>query len=160
MRRRTSLRRWISDLAGTHVTRTGDGRWVIVLALALTSAIAVLRYVDRSPADAPGVLMIVPVALCAVRFGLRGGLISAGLGVGLATMLNLTASNQFSWIGYGTRATAVFVVGGLVGSFVERSRKLEGELAPHKNLSLDLIATADFEGVFTSVNGAWEQTLG
>ena len=74
--------------------------------------------------------------------------------------MNLTATNQFSWIGYCTRATAVFVVGGLVGSFVERSRELEGELAPHRNLSLDLIATADFTGVFRSVNGAWQKTLG
>ena len=160
MRRRASPRRWISDLTGSCVTRSGDGRWVIVLALALTAAIAALRYVDRSPQDAPGVLVIVPVALCAVRFGLRGGLISASVGLGLATLMNLTADNQFSWIGYCTRATAVFVVGGLVGSFVDRSRELEGELAPHRNLSLDLIATADFTGVFTSVNGAWEKTLG
>ena len=160
MRRRASPRRWISDLNGSCVTRGGDGRWVIALAIVLTLAIAVLRYVDRSPQDAPGVLVIVPVALCAVRFGLRGGLVSASVGLVLATVLNLTADNQFSWVGYCTRATAVFMVGGLVGSFVDRSRKLEGELAPHRNLSLDLIATADFAGVFTSVNGAWEKTLG
>ena len=69
------------------MTRTGDGRWVIALALALTAAIAVLRYVDRSPQDAPGVLVIVPVAICAVRFGIRGGLFSACVGLGLATLM-------------------------------------------------------------------------
>ena len=48
----------------------------------------------------------------------------------------------------------------LVGRFVDRGRQLEGELAPHRDLSLDLIATADFDGCLTSVNGAWQETLG
>ncbi len=64
----------------------------------------------------------------------------------LAVVTNLSLdTNQFTWLGYGTRAAALFLVGVLVGSFVDRGRELEGELAPHRNLSLDLIATADFE---------------
>ena len=132
----------------------------MAFALVLTAVIGGLRAVAPSGADAPGVLLIVPVAICAVRFGLRGGIASAGLGFGLAIVVNLTTDNQFTWLGYGTRATALFLVGGLVGSFVDRGRRLERELAPHRNLSLDLIATADFAGTFTSVNGAWSTTLG
>ena len=73
----------------------------------------------------PGVLLIVPVAICAVRFGIRGGLISAGVGIGLAATVNFATDNQLTLLGYGTRASALFLVGGLVGSFVDRGRELE-----------------------------------
>ncbi|MDX6596123.1 MAG: hypothetical protein QOE87_10 [Gaiellales bacterium] len=133
----------------------------MALALILTLAVGLLRMLAPNGADAPGVLLIVPVAICAMRFGIRGGLASASLGMGLAVAMNLvTDTNQFTWLGYGTRAAALFLVGGLVGSYVDRGRALESELAPHRNLSLDLIATADFRGLVTSVNGAWSSTLG
>jgi diguanylate cyclase (GGDEF)-like protein/PAS domain S-box-containing protein len=151
----------ISDLTRSWSARTGDARAVLALALVLTLAVAVLRVVAPNGADAPGVLLIVPVAICAMRFGIRGGLVSAAVGMGLAVATNqLADANQFTWLGYGTRAAALFLVGVLVGSFVDRSRELESELAPHRNLSLDLIATGDFEGRFSSVNGAWGTTLG
>ena len=94
---------------------------MIAFALLLTLAIGVLRVLDPNPADAPGVLLIVPVAVCAVRFGIRGGVISASLGIGLAVALNATSDSQLTWIGYGTRAAALLLVGVLVGS-VRRSR--------------------------------------
>ena len=134
---------------------------VVALALVLTLAVAVLRVLAPNGADAPGVLLIVPVAICAMRFGIRGGIGAACVGMALAVATNVTMdTNQFTWLGYGTRAAALFLVGALVGSFVDRGRELESELAPHRNLSLDLIATADFDGRFTSVNGAWGTTLG
>ena len=134
---------------------------VVALALVLTLAVAMLRVLAPNGADAPGVLLIVPVAICAMRFGIRGGIGAACAGMALAVATNLTMdTNQFTWLGYGTRAAALFLVGALVGSFVDRGRELESELAPHRNLSLDLIATADFDGRFTSVNGAWGTTLG
>ena len=134
---------------------------VVALALVLTLAVGVLRVLAPNGADAPGVLLIVPVAICAMRFGIRGGIGAACVGMALAVVTNVTMdTNQFTWLGYGTRAAALFLVGALVGSFVDRGRELESELAPHRNLSLDLIATADFDGRFTSVNGAWATTLG
>jgi diguanylate cyclase (GGDEF)-like protein/PAS domain S-box-containing protein len=161
MRRRAPARSWISDLTRSWSTRTGDARVVIALAVILTAGVAVLRVIAPNGADAPGVLLIVPVAICAMRFGLKGGVAAASLGMALAVVTNLTLhTNQFTWLGYGTRAAALFLVGVLVGSFVDRGRELEDELAPHRNLSLDLIATADFEGRLMSVNGAWGTTLG
>lgn len=44
-----------------------------VLAAALIAAcVVVLRLIDRNPADAPSVLLVVPVALVAIAFGVRG----------------------------------------------------------------------------------------
>ncbi len=150
----------MADLAGSWWQRRSDGPWVIGFALILAAAIGVARVLDSNPADAPGVLLIVPVALCAVRFGVRGGVISATLGLALATVVSFFTDGALTWFGYCTRAGALILVGVVVGRFVDRGRKLEGELAPHRNLSLDLIATADFDGLFTSVNGAWRETLG
>jgi diguanylate cyclase (GGDEF)-like protein/PAS domain S-box-containing protein len=133
---------------------------VIALALALAVAIAVLRVVDRNASDAPTVLLVVPIALCAVRFGVRGGLASATFGLGLIVALTLSTDIRLTWVGYGTRSAALFVVGVLVGRFADRGQELEGELVPHQNLSLDLIATTTFDGFFTTVNRAWTETLG
>lgn len=50
---------------------------------------------------------------------------------------------------------------GLVGLFNRQSRRnLEERLRRHEELSLDLIATANFDGFFTRVNPAWTRTLG
>jgi glucose-6-phosphate-specific signal transduction histidine kinase len=141
-------------LTGSWSARTADGRWVIASALVLAVAIGGLRMLDRSAADAPGVLLIVPVALCAVRFGIRGGVSSATLGLGVAVASSLASEHQLTWVGYGTRAVALVLVGVLVGGFADRGQQLEGELAPHQNLSLDLIATTSFDGLFTTVNRA------
>lgn len=43
---------------------------------------------------------------------------------------------------------------------VGRRRTLERKLRRHEEMSLDLIATANFEGFFTHVNRAWTDTLG
>jgi diguanylate cyclase (GGDEF)-like protein/PAS domain S-box-containing protein len=160
MQRRSPWRHWYRDSFESWSARTGDGRWVIAFAVVLTAAIGALRALDSNPADAPGVLLIVPVAVCAVRFGVRGGVVSASVGLALASVTTHATVSDFTWIGYCTRAAALFLVGVLVGRFVDRGRRLESELAPHQNLSLDLIATADFDGILTSVNGAWRETLG
>ena len=106
MHSRPSPPRRLSRIGGPWSTRAGDARWVIASALILTFAIGVLRVLNGSTADAPGVLLIVPVAICAVRFGIRGGLISAGVGMGLAATVNFSTDNQLTLLGYGTRTAA------------------------------------------------------
>ena len=96
MQRRSSWRRSIWDLAGSWSARTWSARWVIAFAIILTAAIGVVRVIDSSPADSPGVLLIVPVAVCAVRFGLRGGVASATVGLGLATAVTLATDGALS----------------------------------------------------------------
>jgi diguanylate cyclase (GGDEF)-like protein/PAS domain S-box-containing protein len=152
--------RWRSRLSRTWSAHVDDARWVIAAAVVLTAAICLVRLGDGNAADSPTVLLIVPIALCAARFGLKGGAISSGLGIVLVAASNLAGDVGLSWVGYAARVTAVVLVGVVVGSFADRGRELEDELAPHQNLSLDLIATVDFDGSFTNVNRAWSETLG
>jgi diguanylate cyclase (GGDEF)-like protein/PAS domain S-box-containing protein len=148
------------DLRGLGFARSGDPRWVFALAGFLAVAISVLRLLDDRPRDAPTVLFVVPIALCAVRFGLKGGLAAASLGFALVVALTGATDDDVTVVAIASRTAAFFLVGAIVGRFADRRDELEGELAPHQNLSLDLIATAGFAGYFLRVNRAWTSTLG
>src|SRR5437879_1651766 len=56
---------------------------VLALALALFGGIFALRALHRNVADADEILYVVPIALLALRFGLRGGLAGALTGIAL-----------------------------------------------------------------------------
>ena len=63
-------------------------------------------------------------------------------------------------LGAAARTVSFFLVGAIVGHFADRRRALEREISRHHDLSLDLIATASFDGFFTRLNRAWSDTLG
>ena len=50
------------------------GRATVLLALVLFAGIYALRESDPNVGDAEGILYVVPIAVLALRFGLRGGL--------------------------------------------------------------------------------------
>lgn len=63
-------------------------------------------------------------------------------------------------LGIATRATAYFLVGGLLGRFVDERQALEVKVRRHYDLALDLFCTATFDGYFERLNPAWEKALG
>jgi PAS domain S-box-containing protein/putative nucleotidyltransferase with HDIG domain len=130
------------------------------VAILMTAAVYALRYVDNNVADVPLLLFAVPIALCAVRFGFKGGLLSALLGLGMTTAWYVHGDIDAGPVGYVSQATALLVVGGLVGHFADQRRALEAQVSRHEELSLDLICTANFDGFFTRLNPAWTRTLG
>jgi len=135
-------------------------RVTVAIALVATVAVYALRYVDDNVADVPLLLFTVPIALCAVRFGFKGGLLSALLGLGMTTAWYVRGDIDTGPVGYFSQATALLVVGGLVGHFADQRRALEERVSRHEELSLDLICTANFDGFFTRLNPAWTRTLG
>ncbi len=128
--------------------------------LALFVAIFVLRVSDSNVADGEATLFLIPIALLALRFGLRGGLAGALVACALVVAWGRYDDVHFSVSGYVSRGVAFLVLGPLIGSFVDHRRRLEAELLRHAEASLDLLATADLAGHFTRVNPAWERTLG
>ncbi|MGH2840270.1 MAG: PAS domain-containing hybrid sensor histidine kinase/response regulator [Solirubrobacteraceae bacterium] len=133
---------------------------VIALALALTCAVFVLRLVDSDPAAGVFVLLIVPIAICAVEFGFAGGITAAAVALVLIAIADVVAELSFGPLGYLSRGATYLVVGGLLGSFVTRQRKLERQVMRAEEMSLDLLATASFDGSFTRLNPAWQRALG
>jgi len=139
--------------------RLSKGATLAVLLL-MTVAVYSLPHLDGNVADDPLLLLVVPIAFCAVRFGLRGGLTGALIGCALTTVWYAQGDIEAGPIGYVSQATALLVVGIVVGYFVDRHRALEVSLARHEELSLDLKCTANFDGYFTRLNPAWQTTLG
>jgi PAS domain S-box-containing protein len=137
------------------------GPQTIVTAVVLFAGFYVLQAKDTRPADALEVLYVVPIAMLALRFGLRGGLVGALVGLTLIATYDLaTGVSDVSFLGNASWVVAFVLLGGLLGRFVDHRRALEAELFRYFNESRDLLATADINGRFTHVNPAWERTLG
>jgi PAS domain S-box-containing protein len=151
----------LADLRPPRKWLTFDGPQTIVLAVVLFAGFYVLQAKDRSAADALEVLYVVPIALLALRFGLRGGLVGALVALALIAVYDVAVGVfDVSLLGNVGWAVAFVVLGGLFGRFVDLSRRLEAEMSRYFDESLDLLATADTSGRFTRVNPAWERTLG
>lgn len=146
------VRRWMEHQVSS---------WLVVAFSALMfAAILGLRIASGSTEDATLVLFVAPVAVCAIEFGLRGGLAAALLAVAILVGYEATSDQELGLLGIATRTVAYLVVGGLLGRFVDERRALEARVERHFDLSLDLFCTANFEGYFEELNPAWAQTLG
>ncbi len=111
-------------------------------------------------APAPLFLLIVPLAFVSIAYGLRGG-----VGFGLVIVaLGAAWSLQHGFPGgaasLSSRAATAVLIGALLGWFSDSRQALTRELAQERALSLDLIATASFDGFFTQVNPAFTRVLG
>ncbi len=110
-------------------------RVTAAVALLTTGAVYALPHFDDNVVDVPLLLFVVPIAFCAVRFGLQGGLTSALVGCALTTAWYVQGDVEAGPIGYVSQVTALLVVGVLVGYYVDRHRALEELLARHEELS-------------------------
>ncbi len=141
--------------------RTLDGPQNVALALALFAAVYALQANDANPVDAPEVLYVVPIALLALRFGMRGGLAGALVGLALIAAWDVVGRDfDVSVLGNVCWLIAFLLLGALLGRFVDHRRRLEAEISRYFESSLDILATIDSSGRFTRVNPACERTLG
>ncbi|MFI4991770.1 MAG: HD domain-containing phosphohydrolase [Solirubrobacterales bacterium] len=156
-------------LEALHLTQLAEvRRWptlrapaTLGLAAALFAVVFLLRLSDPDVNDIEGVLFILPIGLLALRFGLVGAL--GGSLTALALVLlwgRVIAGVHLPMTEYVVRATTLFVVAILMGTFVEHRRKLEAGILLYYDATLDLLATGSVHGTLTRVNHAWERTLG
>jgi PAS domain S-box-containing protein len=142
------------------------GRWrlsqqaAVILALLLFGAIFALRMADDNVADGMLVLFVLPIALCASEFGARGGFAAAGLALVLVFAWDSLYDVGVGPLGYSARAAAFLAIGAALGKYVTRREALEQKVRRYYDTSLDLLATAGFDGYFKQLNPAWESTLG
>jgi PAS domain S-box-containing protein len=131
------------------------------LTVLLALVLVVLPLVNGDITDVPLVLFMVPIGLCAVRFGARGGLAAGTLGTLIACLWYFTGRHFASGgIDLLTQVLVFELVGGLVGTVADGRRRLERAVIHHEELSLDLMVTASFDGFFTRINPAGQQLLG
>jgi PAS domain S-box-containing protein len=156
-----SARPHLAHLRPPRQWLTIDGPQTVVLALALFAAVYALQANDGNPADALEVLYVVPIALLALRFGLRGGVAGALAGLALIATWDVAAHEyDVGLLGNVCWLIALLLLGALLGRFVDHRRRLEAEISRYFESSLDMLATIDSSGRFTRVNPACERTLG
>ncbi|MBM2823514.1 MAG: domain S-box protein [Thermoleophilia bacterium] len=138
------------------LTRVG----IAAVALLLTLMIYFIGISVDGIADAPLLLLAVPLALASIAYGMRGGI---GMGI-LASLVAAVWWAEQGQLGGLTWLVlwiaACLLLGALLGWFVDSRQAHAHALAHHRELSLDLIATANFDGYFTEVNPAFTRTLG
>lgn len=137
------------------------GPGALALALMLFVGVFALRERDANVGDAEGILYVVPIAVLALRFGLRGGVAGALLSCALIVAWDVHGDRMsVSAYGYLSRGVAFLLLGVLLGVVVDHRRRLQDAITRYYDASPDLLATADLGGRFTRVNPAWERTLG
>src|ERR1700690_32025 len=101
-----SLRKWL----------TLDGRQTVALALALFAGIYALQATDTNQTEAAEGVSVGPIGLVALRFGLRGGLVSAVVGLALIGTSDLVSRDfDVSVLGNVYWAIAFLLLGTLLG---------------------------------------------
>jgi two-component system cell cycle sensor histidine kinase/response regulator CckA len=133
---------------------------VLALASVLFGAIYGLQFIDQPVVGEPYVLFVLPIALCAVRFEVRGGIAAGAVGLGLMASSEVFNQPTLDPADYLPLIAAFLLLGALLGHSVRQRRRLEEKLNRYHDLSLDLLCTANTDGYFTRLNPTWEQTLG
>ena len=146
--------RWLA--AWARADRAERPRWLVgVVAAVLFAGLYLMGETNPSTFEAT-LLFVVPIALCAIEFGLWGGLAAGMLGLSLVFAWDFTRTTaDLGAIGYLSRGIAFLLLGGLLGRFVTARRALEAKIARSEELSLDLMATAGFDGYFKRLNHSW-----
>src|SRR3990167_10495325 len=118
-------------------------------AVVLSLAIFALSSTNDRLGDAPLFLFAITLTLGALAYGLRGGVALGGVTSALAPVwwLDNGQVGGTAWIV--SRTLTSILIGGLLGWFVDTRERLVRELENHSELSLDLVATASFDGYFT-----------
>ncbi|WP_411278339.1 PAS domain S-box protein, partial [Gaiella sp.] len=126
--------------------------------MSLSFAALYVGFVDAGVVEATHAALLflaLPVALCGIAFGLRGGLTMVG------------ASSALVWWGSGLSPFGVVMssivlafLGGVVGVFADERRRMIAAASRRDELALDLIATVSADGWYLSVNPAFTNLLG
>ncbi len=131
-----------------------------IVAGALAIAIYGVGFLDARVGDAPLFLFGVPLVVAAFAYGIAGGaaLGLATAGLACAWWLQHDQSGGVAWVV--SRTVTCVLMGSVLGWFADSRQALARRIAHHEELSLDLIATANFDGYFTHVNPAFTRMLG
>lgn len=128
---------------------------VILTSFVLYAAILTWRLLSDSDGSGFALFYSLPIALLALRFGLRGGLVAALIAEGLFVLSALTVADYSGALPYVSRATAFFVLGGLVGYLSDRIAANEARFSLALRYSEIFVFTMDRDLRFTWVYHGW-----
>jgi hypothetical protein len=100
--------------------------FTIAVASALYVAVLGLRWLVAAP-EPIMLLFCFPIALLAVAFGLRAGLLAGLVGIVLIAIVTAVGGVELSFWGWVTRAAPMLLLGGLLGHAADQLRRSEAE---------------------------------
>ena len=136
---------------------------MLVISALLFAVILVLKLVVTEPGWGFPLLYDIPVALLALTYGVRGGLIAAAVGMVLFAIGDVTGDISSNAAGYLSRALTFFVLGGLLGLYADRLRhadRVARRLAAIVEQTDDAVVVAQPDGTITEWNAGAEHLFG
>lgn len=110
----------------------GDDLWfrqrpglAITVAAVLFAAVGLLRVTDGGPTEAYSMFYVLPVALLAVAFGLRGGATGALVAVVLIVVWAVYDDVHLGVLAWAARVVPMLALGLLLGYTTDRARRAE-----------------------------------
>jgi signal transduction histidine kinase len=113
---------------------------VLLVALALFAIAFAARLVISDPNALLANFYVVPIALLAIEFGTRSGLLAAAGAFALVPIWSVIEAVHVTPLGYVSRGAVFVVTGAVVGRFSERLRQ---DIAERKRVQRDLSVYAD-----------------
>jgi PAS domain S-box-containing protein len=139
---------------------------VIGAAALLLAGVFTLGLFEDDPSEAVAVLYTLPIALVAVEFGAIAGACAAAAAVGLFGLWVAVDDIQMGALGFVTRGTGFFLLGGLLGHFstrlraaYETVRRREQQLDAILDNTTAIIYLKDRDGRFMLVNRRFEEVF-
>ncbi len=116
--------RVLESLRSSAVERPSDARRLAVLlvAAALFAVTFVARLAIKDPETLIANFYVVPIALLAIEFGTRAGVLAATVALGLVFAWSVLQTVHLGVLGYTARVAALLVTGAVVGRFSDRLR--------------------------------------
>jgi two-component system sensor histidine kinase/response regulator len=157
--------------ATARLTASRRARILVTIAVAalLFAGVAALRLAVDVEGDPEGPLFLIPIALIALVMGRNAGLV-AGV-IALALFLAQHEEHEYDLTAWtvGSRAAVFLLLGGLLGNYVERARRVGGEVRKAESGYRDLLGrlpaivyTSEYgvDGEFLYVSPGIEPILG
>jgi PAS domain S-box-containing protein len=143
-----------------HPDATKRDPRLLIAAAVLFAAVFITRLIVDVPGWGITLLYDIPVALVAVGYGFRAGLIGAAVGMALYVAGENIAPIHVGGMavhpnaaGYGSRAVVFFVLGGLLGLYSDRLRRAERELRSDEARFRGLVESAPDATMVIDLNG-------
>ncbi len=135
-------RRVVERLKATAPRRRSPARRAAIVALA--AVLFAIAFASRLAINDPNALLanfyIVPIAVLAIEFGTRAGLLASAVAFALVPAWSVINSVHVDALGYVSRGAAFFVTGVVVGGFSDRLRR---DNAEREDAQRDLALYAD-----------------
>jgi signal transduction histidine kinase len=141
-------RRVLDSLRTPAAEKPSQARQLVVLAAA--AVLFAFTFAARLAINDPDALIanfyVVPIALLAIEFGTRAGVLASAMALGLVFVWSALQTVHLGALGYTARGAALLVTGAVVGRFSERLRSdiAERQYAQHHlSLYADQLARAN-----------------